>query len=284
MCDPSSPLSTTIVTARLQFAMRWVLRCVFAITLSIAGLSGCALFQKSAPAEVAPPAPLSAVTPAPEPTPAMSGNYPASKVAKQAAKAAEKARIAAQKAALASKEAAVASDEASQAAKQAELAVRMSQGMPPPSKHRKKLAKRASPPPVELEDAPSPTPTAEAPTPTVASQSQIPAETSTPASNATDAEDTTSLTSPSELVSSADAAQDHSSPLDTLKVIDRATASLKKISRSSLGPKDAERFNLASKLLDNARDSFTGQDYVAAQSLANKATVIIRLLPKSAGH
>jgi hypothetical protein len=214
----------------------------------------------------------------------MSGHYAATKVAKQAAKAAEKARIAAQKAALASKEAAVASDEASQAAKQAELAVSMSQGAPPPSKHRKKPAKRASPPPVEVEEAPSPTPTAEAPTPTVASQSQIPAETSTPASSPADAGDATSLTSPSELVSSADAAQDHSNQLDTAKVIDKAMASLSKVSRPRLGPKDAERYDLAFKLLRNAHDSLNAQDYVAAQSLANKATVLIRLLPKSASN
>jgi hypothetical protein len=263
--------------------MRWLLKTVFAITLSITGLAGCALFQKPAPPEVAQPAPSSAVTPTSEPTPAMSGKYAATKVAKQAAKAAEKARVAAQKAALASKEAAVASDEASQAAKQAELAVRMSQGTPPP-RHRKRLAKRSSPPPVVADEAPSPTPTPEVPAPTVANQSQIPAETSIPTSSAADAADTASLTSPSDMVSSADAAQEHSSQLDTLKVIDKATASLKKISRSSLSPKDAERYILASKLLNNARDSFTVQDYVAAQSLANKAAVLIRLLPKSASQ
>ena len=76
----------------------------------------------------------------------------------------------------------------------------------------------------------------------------------------------------------------HSTQEDTTQLIDASTSSLKKINRDRLSPRDAERYDQATRLLQSARDSMTDQDYGAAHSLAGKAAVLIRLLTPSTAN
>lgn len=89
-----------------------------------------------------------------------------------------------------------------------------------------------------------------------------------------------------ELDSSADAAQVHSAQADATQEVDNCTSSLRKVARGQLSAQDAERYDQASRLIQSARDSLAEQDYVAAQSLARKAAILIRLLasPSANSH
>jgi hypothetical protein len=231
----------------------------------IVALSGCELLFGSPVQPKKPQLPLAIATaqPTPSPTPTISADN-ASVVAQKASEAAEKARIASAKAAAASQEAVQASAEASKAAMEAELAVKLSQGSST-GKHPRKTAKRAP----NLSAAAS-SPSA-GPTPTLEYKA-------IPTTAAISADVSSSTPPTTNLVSAANAAQDQSIQTEAARLIDQTSSSLKKIPREKLDAQDTERYDVATKLLKNARDSFTAQDFIAAHSLANKAAILIRPL------
>jgi len=267
MCDPTSNRTARLNAGRAgpaRVPIGRVLGCLVVSYCLAAGLSSCeALF--GSPEETQPPALVAVATaqPTASPTPTISAGD-ASIAAQKATEAAEKARIASSKAAAASQEAARASAEASQAAIEAELAVKLSQGSST-KKPSRKTAKRSSKSAPATSPASSPSPIA-----TSTNQEKVAASTSTDVSS--------SPPPTSNLVSAASAAQDQSIQAEAARLIDQTGSSLGKIARNKLNSQDAERYDVASKLLKNARDSFAAQDFIAAHSLANKAAVLIRPL------
>lgn len=271
MCDPTSSRTTGLDgghggLARVRIGR--ILGCLVASCCLSAGLSSCeALFGSSAQTQQPQASLLAVSTPQPTPsfTPTISAGD-ASRAAQKATEAAEKARIASSKAAAASQEAARASAEASQAAAEAVLAVKLSQGSST-KKVARKTARHSFPNQAATVSSPASSPS---PIATSSNQEKLAAVTSA---------DVSSSSPPSSnLVSAANAAQDQSIQTETARLIDQTGSSLRKIARDKLSSQDAERYDVASKLLKNARDSFAAQDFIAAHSLANKAAVLIRPL------
>jgi hypothetical protein len=282
MHNPSSHLEAAIAQPRSRSSARTTWLCMIPIAAAIAGLWGCqfpAGSGSSASDENAQSVPLPTIAPTPVlssgETDESAADSPLRR-AQRATAAAAKARDAAEKAAAASRAATLASDEAARAAAEAQAAAGLSPSNPA---HRRKSAKRTSTASVvhepERATVPAATPAITSPSATVAAAtaSSLSSPTADPSPGVS------SITSPEpDLVSSADAAQVHSTQEDATQLIDASTASLKNVNRDSLSGRDAERYDQANRLLQSARDSMTDQDYGAAHSLASKAAVLIRLL------
>jgi hypothetical protein len=260
--------------------------CRRAIGFTIVGLLGCQ-FPAGFPSfshsnsEQAQSVPLPAIQPTPALTPAPTESAETgsnSAVSRRAAKAAAKARVAAEKAAAASKAAVLASNEAAQAAADAAVAAGLSAGGTN-SGHRKKASKRDAQS-VAISDQSRPSTPVVSTSVKAATDSESATNTAAPASPAASPSTPAAASTPApNLVSAADVDQVQATQDEAAQLIDKADASLKRVARGQLNAQDAERYDQATKLLKSARDSFTQEDYVAAHSLANKAVILIRLLP-----
>jgi hypothetical protein len=286
MSNSGSHFRTAIVRPRPRNPTGAAIVCRRAIGLMIVGLLGCQ-FPAGFPSfshsnsEQAQSVPLVAVqpTPVPTPTPTESAETGSdSAVSRRAAKAAVKARVAAEKAAAASRAAVLASNEAAQAAADAAVAAGLSAGGSN-SGHRKKASKRDAQS-VAMSDQSRPSTAVVSTSVKAATDSESATNTAAPASPAASLSPPAAASTPApNLVSAADVDQVQATQAEAAQLIDKADASLKRVARGQLNSQDAERYDQATKLLKSARDSFAQEDYVAAHSLANKAVILLRLLP-----
>jgi hypothetical protein len=261
------------------------LLCLRVVGFSI-GLWGCQ-FPAGFPSfsrnnnEQAQSAPLPAIPTPPTPAPVATRNAvddSDSVVSQRAMNAATKARIAAEKAAVASKAAVVASNEAAQAAADAAVAAGLSSDRS--SGHRKKTAKRNSRSVATNDDLSRPSTPMVSTSVKAATESESATNSTSPASpEASPSPPASSSTPAPDLVSADDVNQVQATQTEAAKLIEKAASSLKRVARAQLNAQDTERYDQATRLLKSARDSFTQEDYVAAHSLAKKASILIRLLP-----
>jgi trimeric autotransporter adhesin len=281
MHNPSSHLEAAIAQPRSRSSVGTTWLCMIAINASIAGLWGCQFPASSGTSarqdENAQSVPLPTIAPTPAPSAAGtdSGSSPIA-IAQRATAAAARARVAAEQAAAASKAADQASEEAARAAEEADLAAGLT---PPKPAHRKKPSKRGATTVAahNLAHTTESAATPAMPSPAPAIVSDIASSPSSPAADPSPAVSSITSSEP-DLVSSANAAQVHSTQEDATQLTDTSTSTLNKLNRDQLSAQDAERYDQASRLLQSARASLAEHDYVAAHSLASKAAVLIRLL------
>ena len=287
MSNSGSHRRTAIVRPRPRNPISAAIVCRRVFGLTIVGLLGCQ-FPAGFPSfshsnsEQAQAAPLPVVQSTSAPIPAPTENAETgsdSAVSRRAAKAAVKARVAAEKAAAASKAAVLASNEAAQAAADAAVAAGLSAGGSN-SGHRKKASKRHSQSVAMTDDQSSPSPPVVSTSVKAATDSESATGAALPASPAASPSAPATASTPApNLVSAADSDQVQATQAEAAQLIDKAAASLKRVARGQLNAQDAERYDQATKLLKSARDSFAQEDYVAAHSLADKAVILLRLLP-----
>jgi uncharacterized protein YjbJ (UPF0337 family) len=172
----------------------------------------------------------------------------------------------------------LASNEAAQAAADAAVAAGLSAGGSN-SGHRKKASKRDAQS-VAMSDQSRPSTSVVSTSVKAATDSESATNIAAPASPAASPSPPAAASTPApNLVSAADVDQVQATQAEAAELIDKADASLKRVARGQLNAQDAERYDQATKLLKSARDSFAQEDYVAAHSLANKAVILLRLLP-----
>jgi hypothetical protein len=227
-------------------ARRWLV-CVGIAVLAALVITDCGTGSRPArppsPAPVETPTPTSTPTPTPEPTPTAEGNEAAAAAANEAE---EKARQAAKKAAEAAHAAGEASTAAGEAAKAAAKAVAATKT--------RRSAHHATP-----RESPR----------AVVSPTPMPSEAETPAAETPAAEPSVATS----VVSTAGSEQSQ-------KQIDQLQNQVKNIDRAKLGGADAQRYEMATRLLLSARTALSKNDYLAANSLTKKA----QLLVEQIGH